>query len=373
MAEMERTAAVIAAGIADGTHIGAQVSVSHDGAVHDLAVGESRPGVAMTGDSMMIWFSMSKAACAVAVAQQWEREAIRLDAPVATYLPEFGANGKDRVTIRHLLTHTGGFPWADGIIKARPWRESVDENRARIYAAPLDDGWVPGRRAAYHPTSGHTVLGAIVEAVDGRRYDHYVRKEVFCPLGMTDSWVGMPAEQFDAYGERIGRMQNTADDTVQGLLGIDTREIAPLPIPGASGRGPMHDLRRLYEMFLGEGTRNGARLLSPQTVAALSARHRVGLIDETFGIDINWGLGLAIDSYIMGRHCSPRTFGHGGAQSSAAFCDPEHGVAVALVCNGMPGGDRHAPRMDAIATAIYEDLGLASGAGREKPYPTTGL
>ena len=371
--DLARTRAVIERGIAERTHIGAQLSVAHDGRVYDMAVGEARPGVAMTTDSMMIWFSMSKATCAVAIAQQWERGRLRLDEPVATFIAEFAQNGKESVTIRHLLTHTAGFPWACGIMTGKPWRESVADNRARIYAAPLEPGWRPGHRAGYHPTSAHTVLGALVETLDGRSYDRYVREEIFEPLGMIDSWIGMPAERFDAYGDRIGEMQNTAESATQGLLGIDTRAVAPLPIPGANGRGPMRELRRLYEMFLGEGAHGDVRLLSPQTVAALGARHRVGMIDETFGIDINWGLGLAVDSYIMGRHCSPRTFGHGGAQSSAAFCDPEQGVAVAVVCNGMPGGNRHAVRMDAIASAIYTDLGLAEGEGRVKPYPTTGL
>jgi CubicO group peptidase (beta-lactamase class C family) len=371
--ELQRTSAVLEGGIADGTHIGAQLSVSLGGEVRDLAIGESRPGTAMTDDSMMIWFSMSKATCAVAIAQLWERGAIRLDVPACEYVPEFGAAGKDRVTLRHLLTHTAGFPWTDGILEGRVWREPVGDNRARIYAASLQDGWLPGERAGYHPTSAHTVLGAIVEAVDGRSYDRYVRAEIFEPLGMLDCWIGMPADRFDAYGDRIGVMQNTAGTGAQGLLGIDTREVAPMPIPGANGRGPMRELRRLYEMLLGEGARDGTRLLAPATVAAISARHRTGLVDETFGIELHWGLGLAVDTYITGRHSSRRAFGHGGAQSSAAFCDPDHGLAVAVVCNGMPGPDRHHPRMDAIASAIYEDLGLASGPGRSKPYPTTGL
>ena len=99
------------------------------------------------------------------------------------------------------------------------------------------------------------------------------------------------------------------------------------------------------------------------------------MVDETFGIVSDWGLGFAIDTYITGRHSSTRAFGHGGHQSSAAFCDPEHGVVVAVVCNGMPGPERHHPRMDAIATAAYIDAGIASASdpGRAKPYPTTSL
>src|SRR5207244_10232554 len=111
--------------------------------------------------------SMSKAICALALAQQWERGRLRLHEPVATYLPAFGVNGKHGVTIRHVLTHTAGFPWADGLAQGTPWRESCRDNLARICGAPLDDGWVPGEKAGYHPASGMTVLAAVVELLSG--------------------------------------------------------------------------------------------------------------------------------------------------------------------------------------------------------------
>ncbi len=372
---LERTRTVLERGVDDGTHVGAQLSVSYGGAVHDLALGiaapgHGGPGVAMTPDSMMIWFSMSKATCAVAVAQQWELGRVRLDDPVVQYLPAFGVHGKDRITLRHLLTHTAGIRFADGFLESWPWRESMADSVARICAARPERGWVPGMRAGYHPTSGMAILGAIVETVDGRSYDRYVREAIFEPLGMHDCWVGMPPERFAAYGERIGVMHNTKL-TPPKPMRLDNPGTTANPMPGANGRGPMRQLRRLYEMLLGEGTRDGVEILEPTTVAALGARHRTQLLDETFGVVLDWGLGLAVDSYVMGRHCSRRAFGHGGMESSAAFCDPEHGLAVAVVCNGMPGGARHHPRMDAIATAIYEDLGLARGEDREHVYPVS--
>ena len=113
----------------------------------DLAVGGAREGVEMTTDSMMTWFSMTKAVTAVAVAQQWERGALDIEAPVVRYLPEFAGDGSDpakgRITIRHLLTHTAGIPNADAILESTPWRESRAESLARIYAAPT------GVRARY--------------------------------------------------------------------------------------------------------------------------------------------------------------------------------------------------------------------------------
>jgi CubicO group peptidase (beta-lactamase class C family) len=116
-------------------------------------------------------------------------------------------------------------------------------------------------------------------------------------------------------------------------------------------------------------------VLGPVATAAISARHRVGMLDETFGIAIDWGLGLAVDTWAMSRYSSRRAFGHGGARSSIAFCDPEHGVVVAVVCNGMPTVEQHNARLDAISTAVYLDLGLAKpdDPGRVKPFPTAGL
>jgi CubicO group peptidase (beta-lactamase class C family) len=358
---------VLERGIADGVHIGAQLSVSRGGVrVADAALGAARAGVPMTTDSMMIWFSMTKAVTSVALAQQWERGALAVDDPVAKYIPEFAAKGKADTTLRHLLTHTAGLPWADGILESWPWRESRAENLARIFAAAPD--YPAGTRAGYHAGAGMSVLAAVVEHVSRTPFDEYVRAEIFEPLEMYDCWIGMPPDRYDAYGDRIGVMHATNVSPPVPVKGVDARRQTSVPVPGANGRGPMRELVHLYEMLVAGGTRNGVRLLSPQTVSAISARHRVGMVDETFGVVLDWGLGFAIDTYITGRHCSPRAFGHGGHLSSAAFCDPEHGVAVAVVCNGMPGGARHHPRMDAIATAVYEDLGITSST-REKVYP----
>ena len=355
---------VVEQGIADGTQIGAQLYVSQGGdVVIDTAVGEARPGVPMTRSSLMIWFSMTKAITSIAVAQQWQGGALDVDDRVVEYIPEFGVNGKDVITLRHLLTHTAGIPFSDGILKAAPWRESRAENLHRIYNASLD--YEPGSRAGYHPGAGMSVLGEIVERTSGVPYEQYVRDAIFNPVVAEDCWVGMPQDRFAAYGDRIGIMHNTENEPKP--VGLDTAEVTAVPIPGGHGRGPMHELAKVYESLLGYGD----PILDPVTVAATSARHRTEMLDETFGIVTDWGLGFAVDTYAMGRYCSRRAFGHGGHLSSIAFCDPEHDVVVACVFNGMPGRDRHSARLDAMSTAVYLDLGIAkpSDEGRPKPYP----
>ena len=91
------------------------------------------------------------------------------------------------------------------------------------------------------------------------------------------------------------------------------------------------------------------------------------MLDQTFGIVLDWGLGFIIDAFLYGSHCSARTFGHAGAQSSVGFCDPEAGLVVAMVLNGMPGPLPHNQRMLDLANSIYLDLGLAKEGEPGKP------
>jgi CubicO group peptidase (beta-lactamase class C family) len=375
---LPRTVKVIEQGIADRTHVGAQVYVSLQGKpVADFGLGEARPGVPMTADSLMIWWSSTKTPTAVAVAQQWERGKFDLDDKVCQYIPEFGTKGKDAVTIRHVLTHTGGFRFADRLAEGEPGmgRGTWDEIITRICSASLEPGWVPGKKAGYHPTAGWYILGELVRRLDGRPFARYVREEIFEPLGMLDCWIGMPPDRYRAYGDRIGIMHNTAGPTPQPLPNADSEMAAAQCVPGAGGRGPMRELGRFNEMLLFRGQLDGVRILRPQTVEAITARHRVGMFDETFQTVVDWGLGFIIDGFIYGRYCSPRTFGHGGAQSSQSFVDPEYGLVINVVCNGMPGGPRFYARSNAIAAAIYEDLALVEpgSPGRELNLPAGGL
>ena len=370
---LPKTVQVIESGMEEGLHIGAQVYVSHKGkTVADFGLGEARRGTPMDENSMMIWWSSTKPTAAAAIGQLWERGKLDIEAPVIDYIPEFGSHGKDAVTVRHVLTHTGGFRFAD---RGGAFNLSWDELIAKICDAELDEGWVPGQKAGYHPSSGWFILGEIVRRVDGRPFERYVRDEIFEPLGLLDCWVGMPPERYLEYGERIGFMHSTAEGEPAPIPGIDSEQGCARCVPGGGGRGPMRELGRFYEALLNNGQLGETRILSPQTVQALTSRHRVGMHDETFQIVIDWGLGFIIDSMIYGRHCSPRTFGHGGARSSVGFADPEQGLVVACVTNGMPDDRRHYQRFSRIATAIYVDLGLAdeNDPGRERLRPQTGL
>jgi CubicO group peptidase (beta-lactamase class C family) len=349
-----------------GLHLGAQIYVSlHGEVVADAALGENAPGEPLTRDHLMLWLSSTKPVTALCVAQLWERGRLELDDPVARHIPEFAAHGKDGITVRHLLTHTAGIRMLDTGWPAASWEELI----ARIAGSRPEPRWPPGRRAGYHLASSWFVLGELVRRLDGRPFERYVREEMLEPLGMADSWIGMPAERLAAYGAagRLGFLYNT-EGSPPRRHGWTSPDRLTGTHPGGNGYGPVRELGRFYEMLLGRGAIGDRRVLSPQTVEACTARHRVGMVDQTFRHELDWGLGVILDSkrhgpetvpYGYGRLCSPRTFGHSGYRSSVAFADPEHGLAAALVWNGTPSNEAHEGRVRAVLDALYRDLGLA--------------
>jgi CubicO group peptidase (beta-lactamase class C family) len=367
MTNIARISAVVTEGIAAGLHIGAQVFASIDGqAVVDSAWGESRRGVPMTTDTLMLWLSSTKPIVAVAIGQLWERGKLELDDPVARHIPEFAAQGKDGVTIRHILTHTAGFRGAALAWMNEPWDALV----ARVCDERPEPGWIPGKKAGYHVAGSWIILGELVRRLDGRPLDEYVRQEIFLPLEMTDCWIGMSPEQYRAFGNRIGLMHNTTGPEPKASFPADTEAGCVLCRPGSQGRGPVRQLAHFYEALLGRGSRGAQRILRPQTVEALTACHRRGMFDLTFKHIMDWGLGFIVDNnihgadtvpYPFGRYSSSRTFGHGGYQSSVAFADPTFGLAAGIVFNGCPGEEKHAVRIRQMLAALYEDLGLAGG------------
>lgn len=376
---LPRTVAAIAAGMDEGIHIGAQLRVvPPDGAPIDLAIGRADLDVDMRVDTMMPWLSASKGVFAVAFAQVWAAGKVDLDDPVAMYVPEFAANGKDRITIRHLLTHTGGIRTAEGARIAYDGRDPADvfdETIAFICAATPEPDWVPGRKAGYQLGAGTYMLAEVIRRVDGRRYDRYVREEVFGPLGLDDCLVGLPPERRAELGDRLGVLYLTSTPEPMRFPLLNGPDFDPHVVPSGGGRGPISGLARVYEVLRDKGTLDGITLLPHTAVEAMVARHRAGMYDHTYNIEVDWGLHLMVDAISFGRHCSPRTFGHGGMQSSTAFCDPDAGLVVAYVCNGLPGDEKHYPRLERISSAVYEDLGLveAGDPGRDHPRPIVSM
>lgn len=361
---LPRTLALLEQGRHSILHPGAQLYVSRRGEViADVALGEARPGVPMQPDTLTLWLSAGKPITAVAIAQLVDRGRLSFDDSVAKHLPEFAQGGKESMTLRHLLTHTAGFRDADKLAENLPWDEMI----ARICATPLEADWIPGAKAGYQIMSSWFILGELIRRVDGREAGRFVREEIFEPLGMRDSWMGIPADQIAAYGERMAMMYYSGRTEFRVHPFWNAEEDFAACRPGSGVRGPIRELGKFYEALLASlDAPHG--LLKPETLRDLISRHREGLFDHTFQHTLDIGLGFIVNSnrygvetvpYGYGRHASEVTFGHSGSQSSCAFADPEHELVVAWHCNGQPGEPRHQKRAREINSAIYEELGLA--------------
>lgn len=358
MTDLSRVVELLEQQRADGWHDGAQCYVSWRGKVLlDEAIGESRPGRPLRADDLMLWYSAGKPLTTVAVLQLWERGVIGLDDPVADFVAGWGS-GKERCSIRHVLTHTGGFPmlgdrWYDRDV-------AYDEVVSHIAAHPAE--WEPGTRAAYHASSGWKILGAVVEAADGRTIDRYLHDEVLSPLGLSNCRLGIPPETQRGLGERIvpvvwrGHSYAHVDDGTVRMVPYHVEEIHNEPWhiakvePGGGMRGPARELGQFYESLLGHRT----ALLEPRTVEVMAAANRWGMRDVFYQMDIPWGLGVQID-FTGGT--SRHTFGHNGMASSRAFADRATDLVVALVTNGLPDYLSAERRIAQITDAVYDALG----------------
>jgi len=292
--------------------------------VADLAVG------GLSSDAILPWLSAGKPIAAVAMAQLREKGWLDFDDPVARHLPEFAKRNKEKITIRHLLTHTAGIRWAR-LEKGLSWSEII----TRICDAPIEPNWVVGQKAGYHAVTSWYLLGEIVRRLSGKPWPVYAKEEIFEPVGMVNSSFA-EEESFS---------------------------------PGSAARGPARELGMFYEMMLRRGeSKSGKRIISPESAADLTTRQRVGMYDHTFKHIVDWGLGFIVNSaqygvetvpYGYGRHASPGTFGHGGRQCCSGFADPRYELAAAVIFSNQSGEEAHNRRMREVLSWLYEALGLA--------------
>lgn len=348
----------------DDLHDGAQIYVSRHGEpLLDAAIGESAPGRPLRTDDVMLWYSSSKPATAVAVLRLWEQGKLGLDDPVAKFVDGWGA-GKERCTIRHVLTHTGGFPMVRQRLSGEMFRLPYHEAVGFIAAHPAE--FEPGTQAFYHLTSGWKVLGAVIEAVSGRFVKDYVEQEVFGRAGMPTCRLGVGEDEQVQLGDRLtpvlwkGHQMPSRRDGRVVMVDYDVDAeghndswYRALVEPGGLGHGPARELGRLYECLLGDGP----PLVEPRTVEAMTATHRSGMRDGMFaGLKIPWGLGVQVAGGISGR-VGRRAFGHGGMGSSRALADPDAGLVMALITNGLPRPLDNEQRLYEVTDAVYSAFG----------------
>ena len=353
-----------------GVYPGVQVYVSRNcEPVLDTVVGRRTQHELLGVDDPLPLLSASKGVLAAAIALLWERGAIDLDAPVCSYVPEYGANGKERVTVRHLLTHSVGpvgEPHRDeshAALARKPLGEALGAVLRDACAASLSDGDGPGTRSAYSPTWSWVLLAEIARRSDGRFFTDLVSEEVLRPIGARLVY-GRPVESQGVPGV----IYDTSDPKLRSLrIHRVVTEGAGLASPGIGLWGSAREIGKFFEFLLRRGLApDGRRVLSEATVAAMTTPQRPTLFDNQPMIDI--GLGLTIEGRrhgtryaYFGLECSTETFGHYGLRSALIFCDPREGLVAALVGNGYPQSLRKHLAWRRFCRALYHDHSRVAG------------
>ncbi len=364
---LRRIEALFREHLARGYHPGAQLAVCRDGALLvDLAGGEAKRGRPLTNDAPMLLFSATKPIMAVCIHLLAERGALRYDDPVARYWPEFAQRGKHAVTVRHVLTHRGGFPQ---VAAEFDWRRAEDWEYVTAQTAALPAAWAPGAEVGYHPVTYGWALGELARRIDGRMPRALMREEVFAPLGIAGE-IALGCADEAALAARVpvhaisevtardpeGRERSTSRLT----LVYNGSAVARAQLPAANGYGTARALARFYASLLpggsaGGGGAEGRTLLRPETIAeavrvgAETAHDRTQETPKRYGLGFYLS-GLAGDPFDY--HEGAGVFGHAGQQSSVGYADPRHGLAVAYVTNGLHAPDVVYRRMAEMAAAV---------------------
>lgn len=350
--------------IVEGVLPSAQVAVARQGKLAGLrtfgtAVQGGREQAA-TDRTLYCVYSSTKGFVSVAAWLLMEQDLLRLDEKVADIIPEFGANGKEIITVEQLVTHTGGFPYAP--LGPDRWNDR-DKRLEAISSWRLS--WEPGSRFEYHATSAHWIIAEIIERRAGIGYREFVRKHLTGPMGLDDFHLGLPAE-LDGRVAEVRQMVPPVEPpggwgevTPEALLLFNRPENRRAGVPGGGGIGGAAELAMFYQPLLNGGeTAAGKRIIKPQTIEFATRvltddRHR----DPIMKAPVNRAVGVVVagddgKSHLrgFGRTVSPRAFGHGGAGGQVAFGDPETGISVGYCTNGFADWLVAARRVTAIGS-----------------------
>lgn len=276
---------------------------------------------------------------------------VDLDATVASLVPEFDTNDKGRITVRHILTHTAGIPFAPlGFPKMADRAE-----RLKAFAKWRLD-WEPGSQLQFHMTSAAWVIAEIVERIDGRPLPVYIQQELAEPLGLGFELATPIERQIATVAPMVCTDGSSAEVDPWGPWFFNRPEVVAAGEPAHAMVGSAADLALFYQAVL------DARLWTPEVIAE-AIRPQITSVpagEQIYGggtkpASVGLFVMVAGDSPDMWLPSvgSPRTFGHSGAAYQGAWCDPDSGLSFALLSNGYPmSGYDYSPRGVAMITNV---------------------
>ena len=372
-------AGILHANVVDGTELGASLCVVHNGeVVVDIWDGwfDRDKTIPWQRDTITPVWSISKTMTNLAALVLVDRGELDVNERVAHYWPEFAANGKADVLVRHLLGHTSGVPgWSQPVTVD----DLYDWDKSTAMLAAQEPWWQPGTASGYHLINQGHLVGEVVRRITDLSPGKFFAKEIAGPLG-ADFHIGMDPVDFDRVSPVTPPRPLDLDLSATDPNGIPVRTLTgpfinvsetradrwrTAELPAVNGHGNARSVARVQSLISHGGEVDGVRLLSPKTIDLIFEEQARGT-DLVLGLPLRFGMGWAlpepstIPSVPEGRRCF-----WGGLGGSFVVNDLEHNLTIAYVMNRMifqfapgtrltrPAGDS---RSDTYIAAIYEAL-----------------
>jgi len=370
----ERVREALATNFRLGEDIGASVAVFVNGEpVVDIWGGHL--DVARTRewqpDSIVNMFSTTKTMTAVAALVLADRGELDFNAPVVKYWPEFAAAGKERIEVRHFLSHSSGLAgWTEPLVV----EDLFNLEKLTTLLARQAPWWTPGTASGYHPISYGPLIGEVIRRITGRSLGQFFAEEVAQPLG-ADYHIGTGPE-CDA--RVVPMIRSSPYITPSGTNQVSDRaffnpfctaELASTiewrraELGGSNGHGNARSVGLVQSLVSNLGVAQGKRLLS-QATCERALRVETDGTDLLFGFPIRWGLGYLVGSPVLEMEFGARIDGHrvacwGGSGGSWVMNDLDERMTIAYVMNKHVEHGGWDPRGIGMCRAAYDSLAAA--------------
>jgi CubicO group peptidase (beta-lactamase class C family) len=368
----KRVSEVFAEGFRERDEIGAAVAVTIDGRpIVDLWAGHADPDRTRPWrrDTIVNLYSTTKGMTALCAHRLVEQGRLDLDAPVASYWPEFAQAGKEAIPVRWLLDHRAGLV---AISAPLPPDALYDWDQVVAALAAQEPWWTPGEKHGYQAITFGWLVGEVVRRISGRSLGTFFREEIAGPLGLdlhiglAESDLGrvaditmlpMPAEMMEAMQGDPRAPAVLAFTNPMGSGDHNDPRYRQAEVPAINGHGNARALARLYGALACGGEVDGVRVLGSEAIAR-ATEEQVRGHDALLETPTRFGLGFMLSQQdVPGmRFGGPKAFGHAGAGGSIGFADPETRVGFGYVPNRLGEGMDIDPRASALIDAVYAEL-----------------
>lgn len=320
-------------------------------------------------DTPFCVYSAAKGITATVVHMLVEQGAFALDDRVCEYIPSYTSHGKDRTTIRHVLTHSAGVPFPTG---PKPdLRRADDHAYAQEQLGKLRPLYPPGRMHMYHALTWGPLMREIVYAAAGKDIRDILAREILEPLNFRWTNFGVAPKDIPlvAPSHPTGKPLPPAIAAIfRKAIGGTVHEIIPYTntpaflstvVPSSNTISTADELSRFAEIWRRGGELDGVRIMSPERMYGAVQECRRLRPDVAVGLmPARWGTGymLGTDRFGPFGRNAPQAFGNLGLANIAIWADPARGMSAGLISSGKPGKDpelkRYKALMDTIAASI---------------------